>query len=260
MAMIQTLYSGSSGNCTLIKDSGTAFLIDMGKNCKSTLSALYVAGISAKDLSGILITHEHSDHIAGLGVFLKHYPVPLYGSAAVLEYLHNSGMVPDCDFVEMEPCEEILLGNTGFSAFRTSHDSLDCFGYRFIFENGRSAAIATDLGCVGESVINELSGCDFVGLESNYDEMMLRDGRYPLYLKRRIASKLGHLSNKDCAGVFAELALGGTEKFMLMHLSAENNAPDIALTTCLGILENSGADGCRVEVAPRHGVGEAVEV
>ncbi|MCL2539135.1 MAG: MBL fold metallo-hydrolase, partial [Oscillospiraceae bacterium] len=252
-------YSGSSGNCTLIRDSGTALLIDMGKSCKATLSALYTAGVSAKDISGILVTHEHSDHIAGLGIFLKYYPVPLFGPEAVLEYLFDAGLIPDCDLIEVEPGVEVMLGGLTFTPFRTSHDSLDCFGYRFLFENGRSAAIATDLGCMQADVMEQLSGCAFVGLESNYDRFMLRVGRYPPYLKRRIASDRGHLSNDDCAVAFAELALRGTEKFTLMHLSEENNAPDIALTACLGALENNGRE-CPVEVAPRHGVGMAIEV
>ena len=260
MAVVQTLYSGSSGNCTLIRDSGTALLVDMGKSCKETVTALLAAGVSHSELSGILLTHEHSDHIAGLGVFLKRHPVPLFGPSAVLEYLYVNKLVPECDLVEIEPHTDLMLGGVTFTAFRTSHDSHDCYGYRFLFDDGRSAAIATDLGHVSEQVMNQLSGCDLVGLESNYDKGMLRYGPYPAYLKRRIASKNGHLSNDDCAETFAKLALKGAGKFILMHLSEENNAPDVALTTCLSALENCGAEGSVVEVAPRHCAGAALEV
>ncbi len=261
MAYIQTLYSGSSGNCTLVRDGGTAVLVDMGKNCKQTLEALYTAGVSAADLSGILITHEHVDHVYGLNVFLKHYGVPVFGSGATLEYLYNHLLVPEhADLIPLEPKTEMMLGEMTFSGFRTSHDSADCFGYRFLFGNRKTAAVATDLGYVSDSVRESLSGCDFVGLESNYDEGMLRFGKYPLYLKQRIASRMGHLSNCDCSETIVGLASAGTAKFALMHLSNENNAPEIALTTCLGMLENGEVSQCNVKVAPRHSVGEAVEI
>lgn len=261
MALFQTLYSGSSGNCTLIRDGSTALLVDMGKNCKTTLKALYDAGIAASDLDGILITHEHSDHIAGLNVFLKHYPVPLFGSDLTLEYLYNNALVPQhADLIGLKPDEEMMLKDVTFSGFRTSHDSVDCFGYRFLFSNGKKAAVATDLGCVTERVRESLADCDFVGIESNYDDGMLRFGKYPLYLKRRIASAMGHLSNFDCAETVTDLASHGTPRFMLMHLSQENNAPEVALTTCLGILENGGVPDCIVEVAPRHVLSDAVTI
>ena len=260
MAVIQTLYSGSAGNCTLIRDAGTVLLVDMGKNCKETLTALYKAGVSAKDISGILVTHEHSDHISGLRVFLKHYPVPLFGSTMTLEFLHSHMMIGECDTVAFEPGEEIMVGGLSFTGFRTSHDSLDCLGYRFLFENGTTAAVATDLGCVCDSVKENLRDCDFIGLESNYDVEMLRFGGYPRHLKQRIASRSGHLSNIECAEALAFLAVRGTKRLMLMHLSQHNNAPELALTTCLVMLENQGAEDCSVYVAPRHDIGEAIEV
>jgi len=156
--------------------------------------------------------------------------------------------------------EGILIGNIEFEGFRTSHDSLDCFGYKFLFENGRSAAIATDLGFVGEDIKKKVAGCDFIGLESNYDSVMLKTGPYPSYLKRRIASSSGHLSNTECSSTVSYLAQNGTSKFSLLHLSAENNSPDIALTTCLGVLENEGVNSCLVSVAPRHQPGKPTEI
>lgn len=260
MAFFQTLYSGSSGNCAVVRDESATLLVDMGKNCKTTLNALYTAGIPANDLDGILVTHEHSDHIAGLAVFLKHYPVPVFGSDRTLEYLYCNRLVPEhADLIPVAAGEEVMIKDLTFSGFRTSHDSVDCFGYRFAFSNGRSAAVATDLGCVDDSVMAAISGCDFVALESNYDEGMLKFGPYPLYLKRRIASPMGHLSNLDSAAAVSALAEAGAARFMLMHLSAENNAPEVALTTCFGILENNGVS-CRVDVAPRSTVGEGVAV
>lgn len=260
MATVQTLYSGSSGNCTLLKDASTSILIDMGKSCKETVAALSSAGEEPENISAIFITHEHSDHISGLEVFLRRYRVPLFGSAATLEYLWDNALIPECDFAEVEPGQEILLGSVAVSGFRTSHDSVDCYGYRFGFENKRSAGLATDLGYVSEGVMENLSGCSFIGLESNYDEELLRLGPYPSFLKKRISSRSGHLSNKECAQALAMFAAKGTEKCLLMHLSERNNAPEYALTACLGMMENYGIDGCEVEVAPRHIAGKVIEV
>ena len=260
MASFQSLYSGSSGNSSLIRDGSTALLVDMGKNCKTTINALYDTGVSAAALSGIIITHEHSDHIAGLNVFLKHHPVPLFGPDKTLEYLYCNALVPEnTDLIPVEQDEEIVVGDISFSGFRTNHDSVDCFGYRFFFSNGGQAAIATDLGSISDTVSDRLRDCDFVALESNYDEGMLKFGRYPLYLKQRIASSMGHLSNFDCAETLAEIAKTDT-RFMLMHLSAENNAPELALTTCLGILENFDKTGCRVDVAPRSRISDLIYI
>ena len=260
MATVRTLYSGSSGNCTLIKDKTAILLIDMGKSCRETVNALNAAGTLPEEISAVLVTHEHSDHISGLGVFLKKYNIPVFGSAATLEYLYNNELVPECDLIDVEPNQEILMGGVSFAGFRTSHDSADCYGYRFTFENNKTAAIATDLGYISDSVMENLMSRDFIGLESNYDKQMLRFGDYPAYLKKRIASRFGHLSNDDCALTLASLAAKGTQKFMLMHLSLENNTPDIALTTSLCMLENQKADACSVWVAPRYKPGEEIEV
>ncbi|MEG2676904.1 MAG: MBL fold metallo-hydrolase [Oscillospiraceae bacterium] len=263
MARFVTLYSGSSGNSTLVSDSGTSLLVDMGQSCKKTINALYEIGISASDLDGILVTHEHSDHVSGLMTFLKHYETPLYGSPKTLTYLKNHNLIPEnAQTVELEYNAPANIGSIGFQCFGTSHDSVDCVGYRFEMSNGKQVAVATDLGFVSDEVLESLCGCELVGLESNYDENMLRNGEYPSYLKNRIRSVLGHLSNSDCALGAAQLAQKGTKRLVLMHLSSENNEPSMALTSCLGALENIGVDSesIRVTVAPRHRVGEIIEL
>ena len=260
MASLRTLYSGSSGNCTVIYDKDTVILVDMGKSCRRTIKALSEAGINVADISAILITHEHSDHIAGLNTFLKYYPKLLYGSPDTLMYLKDNELIPECDTVDIYPNELINIKDISFKAFRTSHDSVDCYGYRFYFENGRSCSIVTDLGFVNEELIDIMSSSSVVALESNYDRTMLYDGIYPIYLKHRIDSNYGHLSNEMCAKTMVALAEGGTEKFMLMHLSLENNDSNTALTNCMGLLEDYGFDSCEVHVAPRDELSVVLEI
>ncbi|MCL1830774.1 MAG: MBL fold metallo-hydrolase, partial [Oscillospiraceae bacterium] len=139
-------------------------------------------------------------------------------------------------------------------------DSSDCFGYRFYFSSGKSIAIATDLGRIDDNLIKTLSGCHFVGIEANYDHNMLMDGSYPQYLKQRIASRVGHLSNKDCAQMIVSLAESGTTEFMLMHLSKENNDESLAQTEILSKLEDHSFTDCMVHVAPRNEPSIVVEI
>jgi len=256
MPFIQTLFSGSSGNCTLVAGERSALLVDMGRSCRMTLNALYELGLSASDLEAILITHEHIDHVAGLKTFLKHYKVPVMGLPACLRYIRERGLVPDD--AELIPIEdEVSFDAIGakVTPFRTNHDSMDCCGYRFDFP-GVSAAIATDIGKVTDSAMRRMLGCSMVCLESNYDDGALLAGSYPFSLKQRIRSDFGHLSNADCAGAAIKLVEGGTRCFSLMHLSDENNSPSLAETTFCGFLENYGIEGVTVRVAPRNCPGE----
>lgn len=251
MAKILPLYSGSSGNCTAIINNKGALLVDMGGSCKKTLTALYEHSLSAADLGGILITHEHSDHIGGLAVFLKHYNVPLYGSAKTLEAVSRLIALPAHTRLIELPAGELELCGMGVRGFSTPHDSVDCHGYRFSSEGG-NAAVATDIGHVTGEAFEALSGCRAVALESNYDEGMLAFGKYPQFLKQRIRSDFGHLSNLDCADTVKRLVLGGTTAVRLMHISTENNSPSMALTTCLSVLEAMGADDVDIKPANRY--------
>ncbi|MEG2083399.1 MAG: MBL fold metallo-hydrolase, partial [Oscillospiraceae bacterium] len=187
MARFVTLYSGSSGNSTLVTEEADSVLVDMGCSCKRTLGALYSLGLAASDLKGILVTHEHSDHVSGLMTFLKHYRVPVYGSYQTLCWLKNNGVVPDkATLIDVAAGDAFYIGGIEINAFPTSHDSVDCVGYRFSFKNGKKLALATDLGFVSEEVLAALSGCELVALESNYEDDMLLSGHYPYFLKSRI--------------------------------------------------------------------------
>lgn len=263
MAQFVTLYSGSSGNSTLVTDGATSLLVDMGRSCRHTLGCLYEVGRAASDIAGILVTHEHIDHVAGLMTFLKHYNVPVYGPAATLHYLQARDMVPpNACLVAVDGQDTFDVGGISVKAFRTSHDSLDCVGYRLGLGSGKDVAVATDLGYVSDDVYEAICGCALVALESNYDEEMLALGNYPYYLKNRIRSRTGHLCNIESAAAASLLAQTGTAQMVLMHLSQENNEPELALTTCLGVLENHGIGerDIDVRVAPRHTVGDPLEV
>ena len=239
MALFTTLYSGSSGNCGLILSQGRYLLVDMGKSCRTTLTALRSLGLAVSDCDGILITHEHADHVAGLETFLKKYPVPVFGLSATLEMLESRGVLPFA--VEAEAVEGKVLDIGAFqvTAFPTSHD-VPCCGYRVHTPDGSTMALATDLGELTPVVQQHLAGCDLVALEANYDAFSLHGGPYPYYLKVRIASDRGHLDNKACAAELLELVQDGCKKFALCHLSQTNNTPELVKTTVYSVLLAAG--------------------
>lgn len=239
MALFTTLYSGSSGNCALIAEGDGYLLIDMGKSCRITLNALRRLNLAVGGCKGLLITHEHADHVAGLDVFLKHYSVPVYGRADTLDMLDSRGVLPPAiEAIAIDGRTEEVGGFT-VTAFPTSHD-VPCCGYRIRTPSGRVMALATDLGTVTPVVQQSLAGCDLVALEANYDAFSLRGGPYPYYLKVRIASDRGHLDNRACAAEILDLIQDGCKKFALCHLSQTNNTPELALTTVHSVLLAAG--------------------
>lgn len=240
MARFTTLYSGSSGNSAMVEENGSFLLIDMGRSCRMTINALKSLGLAPENLCGVLVTHEHSDHISGLCVFLKKYAVPVYASAATLEYLLAHGLVPEN--TQLMDIDGITQNIGGFEvqSFETSHDSLACRGYRITTPQGKVVSIATDLGFVSDEVLANLLLSDVVGLESNYDPVMLMSGTYPYYLKMRIASANGHLSNEECAATIVTLAQNGCRHFALCHISKENNTPELALEHVRAAMDEAG--------------------
>lgn len=243
MTVFQPLFSGSSGNCSLVKNNicagGGALLVDAGVSCRSILAALDQADILPRQLSGILVTHEHIDHIKGLAVLTRRFKIPVYASVEVLEYLQDGNYIsPECPMYEISSPMEI--GGMLVTPFDTPHDSVHSLGFRIDTAEGISIGIATDLGAVTDQVKAGLTGCDLAVLESNYDNSMLACSSYPYYLKRRIQSKQGHLDNLDCAEELAELIRQGTKRFILCHLSKENNFPELALQTVYGRMAQEG--------------------
>ena len=252
MARFTTLYSGSSGNSALVEENGRYLLVDMGKSCRMTQNALKGLGLPLADLGGILVTHEHSDHVSGLAIFLKYHPVPVYGSAATLDYLACRGLVPPgAELIDIDGRTEDVCGF-----------AVACRGYRITTPLGRVAGVATDLGYVSDEVLANLLLADVVALEANYDYNMLMTGPYPYYLKTRIASQRGHLCNEENAATLVRLLENGCERFALCHISQENNTPELALESVRAALLGAGVvpgRDCVVNAARRHEVSPIIE-
>ncbi len=234
------LFSGSSGNVIYISAPAGGILVDVGVAAKSCESALKDRGINPSEIRAVFITHEHVDHVKGLRIFTQHYKVPVYAKDDVLEAIISSGgIAPGTPVNGMPPkleFEDILI-----ESFENSHDAAACIGYKFNMPDGRNIAVCTDTGYITDSARVALKDIDLIYLESNYEQSMLENGPYPFYLKERIKSKKGHLSNKDADEFACELLEGGTTHFVLSHLSRKNNTPDVAAGGIISYFSEKGA-------------------
>ncbi len=224
-----TLYSGSKGNSVFLCAADTKILIDAGKSAKALCAALCSVGESIEDIEAIFITHEHSDHTAALDTLCRRHDIPVHMTALSARKFDRCDLCEHITRHQNEFCEQV--GGLTVKAFRTPHDSNMSVGYRIEFDDSEghhAIGVATDIGYVTDNIRGNLEGCEAVVLEANHDTQMLKDGRYPDYLKARILSKRGHLSNTDSALLAAHLADRGTRGFLLAHLSEENNLPELA--------------------------------
>jgi len=241
MAKLVPLFSGSSGNSAYIGGAGGGILIDAGVSAKRLAGALAAAGVDPGRVGAVFVTHEHVDHIAGLRVFCERHHVPVFATAGTLRALERMGaLTAKMEAVPMpeggvEACG-LLVRN-----FATSHDAADPCGYTCEAEAGEKYAVATDTGCLTEEVKEALRGCDTVVLESNHEVTMLQNGPYPYFLKRRILSDQGHLSNAACADFLPGLLETGAGRFYLAHLSRENNTPQLAYAAAKAGFDMAGA-------------------
>lgn len=233
--MFLSLVSGSSGNCSLISDGKTTLLVDCGLSCKKLEEALKKASVDPNDISAMLITHEHSDHIKGAGIVSRKYNLPVFATLKTHEYM-NLGKVESGNIKYITPDLDFEIGTIGVRPFSIPHDAIDPVGYNFFFGE-KKLSIATDIGKMTDNVFDHLKGSLAVLLESNHDVDMLKNGRYPAILKRRILSDIGHLSNIDAAKTVYSLVNSGTTHFMLGHLSNENNTPTAAYMETKNYLE-----------------------
>lgn len=226
MIKVCPIGSGSTGNCFYIGDDSSGVLIDAGVSCKGILAGLDFHNIDKEAVKGIFITHEHVDHIKGLKTLLKKIQVPIFASAPTLEIIAAQDEV----LKKAQLCgisSQVDIGNMGVTPFKTPHDAVSPLGFR-IEKGDRIVGYATDLGEVTPEVWAGLQGADLVVLEANYDDNLLQVSKYPYFLKTRIRSNVGHLSNIDSGTWVAELAKTGTGRFILAHLSKDNNMPNIA--------------------------------
>lgn len=233
--------SSSKGNSTYIGTKEKGIAIDIGCSYKAFCGGLSAIGADIGAVKAILITHDHSDHTKGLLTLTKHTEIPVYATEPTLNYLIRQGMVSAA--ADLRNVDE--LGKIDFEAdincFPTPHDALSSVGYRFDFGNQR-LGFATDLGHVTEEVRKNLIGCRTVFIEANYQPERLRSNpNYPEYLKKRIFSDIGHLSNPDSAEFCAELVRNGTVSIVLGHLSQENNTRELAFEAVRRRLEAEGS-------------------
>lgn len=256
MARVFTLQSGSSGNCTFVGDAQSGILVDIGLSFSKTKVGLENAGMSLEQVEALLITHEHIDHIKGLEVFCKKTEIPVYATEKTAEKLlfHAPSVEKNLHIIEKETVYN--LGRTSFSAFEVYHDAVDAVGYRITTADGRKVVYSTDAGHIDDALYSNLVDADLNVIEANYDEgMLMCNAAYPFLLRQRISGGCGHISNNDCARTVVELVKGGNRRFLLAHLSEQNNTPEIAFEAVKLALSCAGFEmgvDYELDIAPRY--------
>jgi phosphoribosyl 1,2-cyclic phosphodiesterase len=243
-----SLASGSSGNCYLIKGGDTTILIDAGIALKALTAGLDHLGFSPAQLSGVFVTHEHSDHVKGVGPLSRRYETPVYANLPTIKViLKRCGAV---NVSEMPIGQEMGIGPLSVRSYRLPHDGVCHVGYVVSCGN-RSLCLATDIGFVCDPLKKEIGQADLLILEFNHDIRMLEEGPYPCYMKKRIRGSGGHISNKEASRVLVECCRGRRRQVWLAHLSRINNLPSLALMTAKANLERHGMDNIDLAVAAR---------
>lgn len=242
MARFCTLFSGSGGNCTYIGSGGTGLLIDAGVSARRIQTALTEREIDPASIAGIFVTHEHVDHVQGIKVLTKRFGFPVYASRGTLDAMAAEDRFSIGTDIR-EITDTVAIGDMQVTMFHTSHDSAESVGYAVETAVGRKMAVCTDTGVLTNEALAAITGCDLIQMESNHDVHMLQNGVYPYALKQRILSAHGHLSNEACATVLPQLAEQGTTRFILSHLSKENNTPMLARDTAIRSLSAAGLTG-----------------
>ena len=244
-----TLASGSKGNAALVSDGRTHILIDAGISARRIDTALHTWGLSVADLSGVLVTHEHTDHTAGLA----RLKLPIFASGGTCAALEKHAL----PLTELRAGRSYELGSIGFSPFRTPHDTPESFGYLVHIDDFR-VCLCTDLGMVTPAIQEAVSKSHYLMIEANHDVDLLCSGPYPAFLKDRVLGPRGHLSNEACAAAVVKAVQAGTTRVTLCHLSDENNSPDLALAAVAEALYNAGiipGQDVELDAAPAGEVG-----
>ena len=240
MSKLTPLFSGSSGNSVYIGGASGGILIDAGVSAKRLAAALAGIGVDPGRVGAVFVTHEHADHIAGLRVFCERHHVPVFAAPGTLRALERMGALTAKMQASPMPAGGVEANGLLLRCFATSHDAAEPCGYTC--ETGdEKYAIATDTGYLAENVKEALRGCDTIMLESNHEVTMLQNGPYPYFLKRRILSDQGHLSNAACADFLPGLLRTGAGRFYLAHLSRENNTPQLAYACAKASFDQAGA-------------------
>ncbi len=258
-----SLYSGSSGNCLYLGTEKTKILIDAGLSAKRIVEALCSIGENPSEISAILVSHEHSDHIRGAGIFSRKFDVPIYANENTWEAMETAiGPININNKMYFNTGNGFEISDVWVNPFNIPHDAAEPVGFNFFIDN-KKVTTATDIGHINRRLLNFLEDNHLLFLESNHDVEMLKVGPYPWHLKKRIMGDCGHLSNEMAGKVIAYLAQKGTRKFLLGHLSRENNFPELAYqTVCNALSERQICAGSDVElsVALRDRAGRVIEV
>lgn len=236
--------SSSSGNCIYVGTAGTHILVDSGISGKRLKAGLATIGLDPRDINAVLITHEHADHIKGLGVISRKYGIPVYTTRPTWKSILSSGLTGFIDenlFHEIVPDRDFTVNELVIHPFKTSHDAVQPVCYTFT-KDKKKISVATDLGCYDSYIVEKLKGSNIIFIEANHDIEMLKKGSYPAYLKKRILSDRGHLSNGTSGRLVSEVMHDDLRYVILGHLSKENNLPEIAYGAVFEVMERSSAE------------------
>jgi phosphoribosyl 1,2-cyclic phosphodiesterase len=258
-----SLFSGSSGNAIFLGTDKTKILIDAGVSGKRIIEALVSIGENPSELSAVLVSHEHSDHIKGAGIISRRLDIPIYANEGTWKAMEGQiGPVSLKNKRYFNTGIEFEINEICIKPFPMPHDASEPVGFSFFTEN-KKVTVSTDIGHISEELLDCMEMSDLILLESNHDLEMLRVGRYPWWLKKRIMGENGHLSNEVAGKTVAYLADKGTRRFLLGHLSKENNFPELAYQTVLNALDEKqirvGTD-VTLDVVLRDRVGRVVEL
>lgn len=256
-----SLYSGSTGNCSLVQTDTTKILIDVGESSKKIVEALNSINVDANLIDAILITHEHSDHVKGLGTFSNKFHVPVYANIETWDAMKKQKDKIEQDKINTFTFNKFSIGDIEINPFSIPHDAANPCGFNLYHDN-KKMSIATDIGHMSSEIIKHLTNSSFMLLEANYEPEILKCSSYPYLLKERIKGPNGHLSNTDAGKTISYLVNHGLNKVMLGHLSKENNFPELAYKTVVEeLMENNiSENSLRLSVADRYKVSPIIDV
>lgn len=251
-----SLYSGSSGNCILVGSENTKILVDAGLPGKKIIEALERVKEDPKNIKGIFVTHEHSDHIKGVGIISRKFDIPIYANEVTWSVMKDKiGNIKEKNIKLIDKRSLTIIDDLEIQAFNTPHDATASMGYT-IKHNEKAASIVTDIGTFTEEIRRNIAESDIILLEANHDEEMVKFGPYPYDLKRRVISEVGHLCNEDCGKAIAQIMQDGKyRRVVLGHLSNTNNVPELAYKTVVNVLDENGVDyktDLKLTIAKRH--------
>ena len=257
-----SLYSGSSGNCLLVQNDNTNILFDAGVSAKKITEALTSLDIAPDNIDAIVVSHEHTDHVQGLGTFSKKFDVPVFANEETWFAMETQkNKISASNIYTFKPNQDFKIGNLNILPFSTPHDAASPCGFN-VFNGNKKLSIATDLGHITEEIMEHLKNSSFIMLEANYEPEVLKCCSYPYPLKTRIAGPTGHLSNNIAGQTIANLMDSGLKSVMLGHLSKESNFPELAYKTVLEELlkHNYNDSSINLQVASRFNPSKLTEV